>query len=62
MTKWKSGDTPCWMCEKDWYDEDEENIDEHYIGTYTYPECGDGCCWNRAVCEECGGTGKEVGK
>ncbi|MNQ16327.1 hypothetical protein D3C85_293250 [compost metagenome] len=61
MNKWKPGDTPCFMCETDWHNEDHNKIEDWMIGTYTYPECGDGCCWNRDACPECNGTGIDVG-
>jgi hypothetical protein len=43
---------PCEWCFQDWED------NEDFKGTVLYPECGDGCCWNRKTCEECGGTGE----
>ena len=47
---------PCEYCygsTRGW-DEDDDGC---LIGTVSYPECGDGCCWNRKECDECMGTG-----
>ncbi len=54
--KWtkESGEKPCESCFDDW---EEYSENENMIGTVMYAECGDGCCWNRRPCEECGGTG-----
>ena len=54
MDKWSKACElkPCYYCYEDW-----EDYYPSYIGTFLVLECGDGCCWNRKVCDVCNGTG-----
>ena len=59
MTKWQIGDTPCEACSYDWIEYPLEAVWEGIIGTYIIPTCGDDCCHERIMCEDCNGTGIE---
>lgn len=48
------GAVVCEWCHADW--EEYESIPS-LIGTEMVRECGDGCCWNRAPCIACNGSG-----